>query len=492
MATSNIVETTCVIIHKNELWPVFVFPDHSVPDGLIGKRPDITYLPVFFLVRNVFLWAQPSELLEWEPTADYAPFYPNGSDLESQRQKAHREALECHDMNYYHKLALRMQKGNEKVKQENAIILTDSDDSEDDNNNGVQFKSYSLFCNNASLRHDSDDDVPVTSVSRKRGHSTAFKRPGLPSPSPTPKHKKVPSKKPVFSPPFGEEDSDGEVPSSAPYTSTPSKKPTAKPGTSKWKPSGNLSKVAADDHVTRVQLELLMPKKVLVPVNDPLKVNIYVGDEKKLFILDRTLIQKHPSFLKHITGDNKNGFEICNAIFEKFEPDHFESLITWLKTGDYKPRLIDDKHPHLEKVKSVAQFEEAAERASILWNTAHKLQLTTLQDLIYRKIEVQSPLATGSLLMLTRLVFWNTAAGTEIDGKMREMLKHEVATRLYDIIEEEPFLFSRVMKSDAEFARHIWAYQTENPWAEPEELYIEEDNDDDDDDDDDDEDEGDE
>ncbi|KAI5268643.1 hypothetical protein E4T47_07690 [Aureobasidium subglaciale] len=473
MATSNIVETTCVIIHKEELWPVFVFPDHSVPDGLIGKRPDKTALPVFFLVRNVFLWVQPSELLEWEPTTDYAPLDYIGTDLEAQRQKAHREALECHDMNYYHTLASRLQKENEKVKQEDAIILTDSDDSDNTD--------------------DSDDELPVIAVPRKRGHSTAFKRPGLPSPSPTPKHKKAP-KKPAPSTPFGEDDSDDDIPSSALYTSTPSKKPAAKPGTSKWKPSGKLPKVASDDYVTRKQLELLMTKKgdgktspeetkVLEPVNDPLKVNVYVGHEEKLFILDRTLLQKHPSFLKQITGDNKNGFEIRNTAFEKFKPDLFESLTTWLKTGDYKPRLIDDKHPHLEKVKSVAQFEEAAERASILWNTAHKLQLTTLQDLIYRKIEVQSPLDTGSLLMLTRMVFWNTAAGTEIDGKMREMLKHEIATRLYEIIEEEPLLFTRVMKSDAELAHHIFAYQVENPWIEPEESYIEDDEDEDDEDD---------
>jgi hypothetical protein len=202
-----------------------------------------------------------------------------------------------------------------------------------------------------------------------------------------------------------------------------------------------------------------------------LKVNIYVGDKEKLFILDLAVIQKYPSIMKHIAGDNKNGFEIRSSTFGKLNPAAFESVVSWLKTTDYAPRLIEGDYPYLENVKSASQFDEAAEAASVLWNIAHKLDLTDLQQLIYRKIEVQTPLATNSLLMMTRMVFWNSPTDADIDEKMRQMLRQNIAVRLHEILEEEPLLFSRVVKSDTELANYIWKYQIEHPWVDfPEQL----------------------
>jgi hypothetical protein len=209
-----------------------------------------------------------------------------------------------------------------------------------------------------------------------------------------------------------------------------------------------------------------------------LKVNIYVGDKEKLFILDRAVIHKYPSIMKHITGDNKNGFEIRNSTFGKLNPAAFESVVSWLKTADYAPRLIEGEYPYLENVKSATQFDEAAEAASVLWNIAHKLELTDLQELIYRKIEVQTPLATNSLLIMTRIVFWNSPTDADIDEKMRQMLRHDIAVRLHEILEEEPLLFSRVVKSDTELANYIWKHQIEHPWVDSPEQLSEEDVDD--------------
>jgi hypothetical protein len=209
-----------------------------------------------------------------------------------------------------------------------------------------------------------------------------------------------------------------------------------------------------------------------------LKVNIYVGDKEKLFILDRAVIHKYPSIMKHITGDNKNGFEIRNSTFGKLNPAAFESVVSWLKTADYAPRLMEGEYPYLENVKSATQFDEAAEAASVLWNIAHKLELTDLQELIYRKIEVQTPLATNSLLIMTRMVFWNSPTDADIDEKMRQMLRHDIAVRLHEILEEEPLLFSRVVKSDTELANYIWKHQIEHPWVDSPEQLSEEDVDD--------------
>lgn len=179
--------------------------------------------------------------------------------------------------------------------------------------------------------------------------------------------------------------------------------------------------------------------------------------------------------MKYITGDNDNGFEIRNEIFKKLNPAAFESFVSWLTTADYTPRLVEGAYPYLENVKSAAQFDEAAETASMLWNIAHKFDLTDLQQLIYRKTEVQSPLATNSLLKLTRMVFWNSAKEIEIDEKMRQMSKQNVAARLHEILEEEPLLFSRVVKSDTELANYIWLYQVEHPWEDTPEQDSEDD-----------------
>lgn len=179
--------------------------------------------------------------------------------------------------------------------------------------------------------------------------------------------------------------------------------------------------------------------------------------------------------MKYITGDNKNGFEIRNQTFKKLNPAAFESVVTWFTTADYAPRLVEGAYPYLESVKSAAQFDEAAETAGMLWNVAHRLDLSELQQLIYRKIEVQSPLATNSLLKLTRMVFWNSPTDAEIDEKMRQMLKQNIAARLHEILEEEPLLFSRVVKSDTELASYIWSYQVEHPWEDNLEQHSEDD-----------------
>jgi hypothetical protein len=75
---------------------------------------------------------------------------------------------------------------------------------------------------------------------------------------------------------------------------------------------------------------------------------------------------------------------------------------------------------------------------------------------------------------MTRMVFWNSPKDADIDEKMRQMLRHNIATRLHEILEEEPLLFSRVVKSDTELANYIWDYQIKHPWEETSEQLSEE------------------
>ncbi|KAI4715574.1 hypothetical protein E4T48_08254 [Aureobasidium sp. EXF-10727] len=461
MDNTDIIESLRVTEFEGEEWPCFVFPDHSVPPGAIEPRPNKHALPVLLLKRHDFEWRSPDALYELDPCET--------REVGGECEQAFNEAMEFHGMKHYHDVAWQKQ-----AAKAMAIVL-DSD--------------------------ENDDDFRITSMTKKkRPYSAVLNRSGLPSPGLTPRKKAKTLPRASLPPPFEEEEEDDiEFPDSSIFTPTRRQDPklaTPKSATSKWKPSGKLPKVASDDYVTKKQLELLTMKKgdgksatpekakALEPVKDPLKVNIYVGDENKLFILDRALIQRHPSLMKHITGGNMNGFEIRNATFGRFRPEQFESLVSWLNTADYTPRLIQGNPPHLENIKSVKQFEDTAEAASKLWGVAHTLGLFDLQELIYRKIKVQTPLAVKSLLIFASMILSNSSTNAGIDNKMRSMLKQDIAARMHELIDEEPMLFNRVLKSNVELANYIYTYRLEHPWEESAEHISESEEDDAEDDDD--------
>ncbi|KAI4724471.1 hypothetical protein E4T49_07806 [Aureobasidium sp. EXF-10728] len=490
MDNSDIIESTRLTEFEGAEWPCFVFPDHSVPPGAIEPRPNKYALPVLLLKRHDFEWRSRDALYEFDPceTREFGDNRTNG-----ECEQAFEEAMEFHGMEHWHDVAWQKQAAKDM------IIDLDSDENDDDIG---KFKPHKR----TSFQLDTDDDLRITSVTKKRPYSAVLNRSGLPSPGLTPRKKAKPSPRPSLPPPFEEEEEEDDIefPDSSTFTPTRRQDPklatpksaTPKSATSKWKPSGKLPKVASDDYVTKKQLELLMMKKgdgksatpekakALEPVKDPLKVNVYVGDENKLFVLDRALIQRHPSLMKHITGDNKNGFEIRNATFEGFRPEQFESLVSWLNTADYAPRFIQGNHPHLENIKSVKQFEDTAEAASKLWGVAHTLGLFGLQELIYRKIKVQTPLAVKSLLIFTSMILSNSSTNAAIDDKMRRLLKQDVAARMHEIIDEEPMLFNRVLKSNVELANYVYTYRLEHPWEESAEHISESEEDDAEDDDD--------
>jgi hypothetical protein len=221
MAPSDeIIESTRVTEFEGNFWPCFVFPDHSVPDSLIEPRPTKLALPVLILKRHEFVWRTRDSLIEFDPFATM--------EIAGERKKAFNEALEYKNLDYYHNLVWNKQTAKNLELEDKLVVLDDS-----------------------------DDDSKVTPITKKRPYSSVFKRPGLPSPSPTPIKKSKPSSKNGFSHPFGEDDSDVDLPH--PSTFTPTKK-APKPAVTPWKPSGKQFKIPADDYVTRKQLELLKPK----------------------------------------------------------------------------------------------------------------------------------------------------------------------------------------------------------------------------------------
>lgn len=227
---------------------------------------------MLFLERHKFEWRSRDALNDFEPF-EAREFDTTRAGRE--REQAFKEALEYHDLDHYHKLVRGLQAARE-MAQDNAIFLDDSDDNDDDD----FFKSSKR----TSLQGDSDDEVMITSVNKKkRPYPSVFKRPGPPTPSTTPSKKvKTSSKKkvPASSLPFGEEDSDADLPHSSTFTPTPTRKSAPKPAVSTWKPSGKLHKIDPNDYVARKQLELLRTKKgdgksptpeepkVLEPVNE--------------------------------------------------------------------------------------------------------------------------------------------------------------------------------------------------------------------------------
>lgn len=248
MDNSDIIETTRVTELEGEDWPCFVFPDHQVPFGMIEPRPDKHALPVLLLERHRFEWRSRDALTDLDP-CEARTFDATRTGRE--REQAFNEALEYHDLNHYHELVCRIQAAKE-MTQDNTIVLDDDDDDDDD--------SFFKPRKHTSLQCDSDDEVSITSITKKkRPCSSAFKRPGLPTPSPTPnKRAKASPKVPAPSLPFGEDDSDVDLPHHSTFTPTPKK--ASKPTFSTWKPSGNLPKIDPADYVTKKQLELLGTK----------------------------------------------------------------------------------------------------------------------------------------------------------------------------------------------------------------------------------------
>jgi hypothetical protein len=234
----EIIESTRVTEFEGNLWPCFVFPDHSVPGGLIDPRPTKQALPVLILKRHEFVWRNSDELTEFDPFVTM--------DFGGERNKAFKEALEYKNLDYYHNLTWNKQAAKN-------LELEDSDED-------TKPKPRKYFASTG------DSSKNNTLLTKKRPFSSAFKRPGLPSPSPTPVKKGKPSL------PFGEDDSDVELAHPSTFTPTPTKKPAPKPAVTPWKPSGKTFKIPADDYVTRKQIELMTKKGNGEPTLEKAKV----------------------------------------------------------------------------------------------------------------------------------------------------------------------------------------------------------------------------
>jgi hypothetical protein len=234
MAPSDeVIESTRVTEFEGNLWPCFVFPDHSVPDGLIDPRPSKLALPVLILKRHEFVWRNRDALTEYDPFTTM--------NFGGERKKAFKEALEYKNLDYYHNLVWNKQAAKNLELEDKLIVLDDSDE-----DTKLKSRKYTVSTGDSSKN--------FTPFTKKRPFSSAFKRPGLPSPSPTPT-KKV---KPAL--PFGEDDSDVELPHPSTFAPTPTKKSAPKPAVTPWKPSGKKFTIAEDDYVTRKQIELMTKK----------------------------------------------------------------------------------------------------------------------------------------------------------------------------------------------------------------------------------------
>lgn len=261
MADQFIIESTCVTFIDDKLWPVFVFPDHSVPDDFHRTRPSKTALPVLVIGKHSLIWRQRNELLEYAPFDPYVdPLDASHSKDEQARQYAFREAQEFHGMDYYHHLIMdKCQRFKEQKRLETqvamakaggAIPLLDSDDDDDDE----PFKVAQPKVQNTVFLSDEEDTMP-TPRSKKRPLPTKFvKHASLVTPSPTPKKFRKFPPAPLFFQQGNKADNDDELPS--PSTFTPTKGPD-----STWRANGKRSKIGDNDYVTKKQIELLMIQK---------------------------------------------------------------------------------------------------------------------------------------------------------------------------------------------------------------------------------------
>lgn len=255
----EVIESTRLTDFEGNLWPCFVFPDHSVPDRLIEPRPSKHALPVLILRRHEFVWRTREELTSFDPCEP--------REFGGERKQAFNEAVEYKNLDHYHNLVWNKQTAMDLASEDEPIVLDDSDD-----DSSVKPHKH------ASSRGHGYGNLTTTPITKKRPYSSVFKRPGPPTPSPTPIKKSKPSSKVGFSIPFGEDD-DSDVDLPHPSTFTPTRKQASKsaskPTATPWKPSGKKFKYP-DDPITRKQLRLLTPKgdgepsevKTIEPVNE--------------------------------------------------------------------------------------------------------------------------------------------------------------------------------------------------------------------------------
>jgi hypothetical protein len=233
MADTDIIESLRLAWVNDDMWPVFVFPDHSVPQGMIVPRTSPLHLPVLVLGQNNFIWSSPDDLWEFNPASTE---HLNDPSADQERRKAFEDANQGHGMNHYHALVLSLQK-----ESKSAVILVDSDDE----NPFKPDKPVQQKAQHAVFLEDSDDDMPVLLPHKPLHLSTATKRAGLVTPDPTPRKRQKPLPRPLATtrPDYGY-DSDDEIILPPGIGFKPIEKAKKK-----------LPELAADDYVGRKQLE---------------------------------------------------------------------------------------------------------------------------------------------------------------------------------------------------------------------------------------------
>lgn len=258
MADACIIESTCLAFHDDIIWPVFVFPDHSVPTRFrqTRERGD-PRLPVLLLGLHRFVWRHRSELFPYEPTTNYLeePCQPSKQKV---RAEAFEEAIRFHDLDYYHKLVTAKAENARKEAARRAIHISDSEDERSSLPTPSTLKRRRpVFTEEDESDHGADPFVRARKSRRNEPSHVPL------TPSPTPKQKK----KMKFRMPLegvkrlGVRD-DSEAESADASAMTPSKTPgKGKSGFKAWTPGSKTPKTQFKDHVAREQFEMLKDKE---------------------------------------------------------------------------------------------------------------------------------------------------------------------------------------------------------------------------------------
>jgi len=143
------------------------------------------------------------------------------------------------------------------------------------------------------------------------------------------------------------------------------------------------------------------------------QVRIYVGPSNKVCPTSIGDLDKSPVLKAIVSQDSADGPYIMHPALTEINPDHFLAVQHFLIMDEYIPAIVsnpagDEILPkQLDGLRSVEEYRAEAVRSGHLYIIAKRLGMTSMQDLVFRKITQAQYQQYGikCLLKLAKVVF---------------------------------------------------------------------------------------
>lgn len=137
-------------------------------------------------------------------------------------------------------------------------------------------------------------------------------------------------------------------------------------------------------------------------------------------------------------------------------PEDFAPVAEYIEHDDYQPHLLDDgtDYAHIKKALSAGERGEEVARCASIYNTAQRLEVSGLQELVYRKLKVLA-LSGETFPSLAMLIVVQDIFNTS-KRHLRQFLIEFMADRFTDIMVSESKRLATVMEGNPQLAHAIY------------------------------------